>query len=305
MRTTIDRILCATDFSEISRMVVPCGIDLAKELNAELYVCHVIDLPTISVYGEAVFDPLTQQQRFKDFARQEIENQLSDAPVESTPLVTFGHATEEITRLTAEYGIDLVITATHGRSGLRRLFLGSVTERLMRTLNTPLLVLRTTEETETANRQEIPFKRILVGCDFSGHAEAAFSCSLNLAREMASELHLVHVVEPDDYKEDPKFPPESSDQLEEDFHFSITEKLRAMVPEQDLNRNVRLKTSVLVGKPYAELVTYAERRDIDLVVLGVRGRGMVENLLVGSTTDRVVRRAPCPVLSVNPGAEAE
>ena len=73
MKSKIRRILCATDFSEASGMLVPYSIDLAAELNAELYVCHVIDLPTISIYGEAVFDPVNQQQRFTDFAQREIE----------------------------------------------------------------------------------------------------------------------------------------------------------------------------------------------------------------------------------------
>ncbi|MCF8095654.1 MAG: universal stress protein, partial [Desulfobacteraceae bacterium] len=65
------------------------------------------------------------------------------------------------------------------------------------------------------------------------------------------------------------------------------------------------ETEVLVGRPFAELTSYADENDIDLIVLGVRGHGMVENLMVGSTTDRVVRGAPCPVLSVYLGPEEE
>ena len=59
-----------------------------------------------------------------------------------------------------------------------------------------------------------------------------------------------------------------------------------------------LATHLLVGKPYAEIIRYAEINEIDLIVLGIRGHGMVEDILMGSTTDRVIRRAPCPVLSV-------
>lgn len=302
MKTKIHRILCATDFSNVSRMVVPYSIDLAAELNAEFYVCHVIDLPTISVYGEAVFDPITQQQRFIDFARREIENEIRDAPIKSEPLVTIGHTTEEINRLASDYDIDLVITATHGRSGLRRLFLGSVTERLMRTLNCPLLVLRTIEELEKPHRQTLPFRRILVGCDFSEDSEAAFKCSLNMAQEFESELHLVHVVEPTAYKEHSGFPAGPDEPLDKSFHDLIREKLKAMVPEEAMNWCKGVEAAVLVGKPYAELIRYSDDHDIDLVALGVRGHGMVESLLVGSTTDRVVRRAPCPVVSVNPTA---
>ena len=300
MKTKIHRILCATDFSDVSRMVVPYGIELAAELNAELYVAHVIDLPTISVYGEAVFDPITQQQRFMEFARREIENQLKQASVEATPLITIGHATEEIASMAADYDADLVIAATHGRSGIKRLFLGSVTARLMRMLSCPILVLRTIEELEKPHRQTIPFKRILVGCDFSEDSDAAVECSVNIAQEFEAELHLVHVVEPTQYKDHLTFPAQTGDPLPADLHDAIKQKLSAMVPADAANWCEEIKTSVLVGKPYAELVRFADLYDMDMIALGVRGHGMVEHLLVGSTTDRVVRRAPCPVLSVNP-----
>ena len=59
------------------------------------------------------------------------------------------------------------------------------------------------------------------------------------------------------------------------------------------------QTGLLEGQPYEEIVTYAESNDIDMIVLGVRGHGLVKTLFLGSTTDRVVRRSPCPVLSVS------
>ena len=61
-------------------------------------------------------------------------------------------------------------------------------------------------------------------------------------------------------------------------------------------------TALLAGQPHEELIKYAVVNDIDLIVLGVRGHSLVETLFVGSTTDRVLRRAPCPVLSVQPKA---
>jgi nucleotide-binding universal stress UspA family protein len=173
----------------------------------------------------------------------------------------------------------------------------------MRLLKCPILVLRTIEELEKPHRQTIPFKRILVGCDFSADSDAAIECGLNMAQEFESELHLVHVVEPTAYKEHLPFPSESGEPVPDDLHEDIRKKLSAKVPDDAMHWCDGVKTSVLVGKPYAELVRYADINDIDLIALGVRGHGMVEGLLVGSTTDRVVRRAPCPVLSVNPASK--
>jgi nucleotide-binding universal stress UspA family protein len=299
MRRQINRILCATDFSRFSQEVVNYGIQLAKEFHATLYICHIVDVPTVSVYGEAVIGPIEHQNRFMEYARQEIENLVGDESIEYQPLITLGIATDEITRLARENIVDLVITATHGRSGLKRFFLGSVTERLMRILPCPLLVLRGMEEGASPEKpQKFPFKRILVGCDFSADAAKAFDYSLSMAQEFESELHLVHVVEPSGYKDLFKLPAESGDKFKQDLYDMINDKLMAMVPKDALSW-ITLKTKLLVGKPYDELVRYAEINDIDLIVMGIRGYGMVEELLVGSTTDRVVRQSPCAVMSVS------
>ena len=297
MRKQVNRIFCATDFSKLADEVVAYGIALAREFNAKLFVCHVVDFPTVTMYGEAVAGPIEHQNRFMDFAKSEIDRLIGDKSIEYQTLVTLGNTTEEISRLVNEHHADLVITATHGRSGLKRFFLGSVTERLMRTLPCPLLVLRGAEEDSPATSLKFPFKRVLVGCDFSSDSDLAFKYSLSMAQEFQGELHLVHVVEPSGYKELFKMPAEPGERLKQDLLDMIKGRLKAMVPDEALNW-VTLHIQLLVGKPYAEIIRYAEINDIDLISLGIRGHGMVEDLLVGSTTDRVIRRAPCPVLSI-------
>ena len=300
MRRQFRNIFCATDFSEFADVVLAYGVAMAKRFEANLYICHVVDLPTVSAYGEAVFDPIEYQQRFMETARREIDRMLGDSQVQYQPLVTIGNTTDEISRLAKEYIADLVITATHGRSGLKRFFLGSVTERLMRTLPCPLLVLRGSEAVgDKSSLKQFPFKKILVGCDFSADSDLAFEYSLSMAQEFESELHLVHVVEPSGYKDLFKLPQESGEKFKQDLYDMIKEKLNAMVPKEALAW-IKLQTKLLVGKPYAELIRYGEMNDIDMIALGIRGHGMVEELLVGSTTDRVIRQSPCPVLSICP-----
>ncbi len=300
MRKPLERILCATDFSEVSKSVVPYGIEMAKKLSAKLYICHIIDLPAISVYGESVFDPISHQQYFIDFARKEMENQVAGEDIDWEPLISIGQTPDEIARLVVENSIDMAVTSTHGRSGLRRLFLGSVTERLMRTLTCPLLVLPSEDTAEEDQvRRRFPFTNILVAYDFSKDSEQAFSTSLSIAQEFESNLHIVHVVEPTAYKDFLKFPGAPGEPLPADIHDSLKEGILELVPMEAFNW-CDIQAEILVGKPYAELVSYAGEKGIDLIALGVRGHGKVEELLVGSTTDRVIRRAPCPVLSVLP-----
>jgi nucleotide-binding universal stress UspA family protein len=149
----------------------------------------------------------------------------------------------------------------------------------------------------TADR-EFKLKKILVGCDFSPDSGQAFNHGLSLAQEFQSELHLAHVIEPPAQPDLLKGETSVTFEIREDYRDLLANKLKDMVPEEAGNWCTP-QTSLLEGQPYEELVNYAESNDIDMIVLGVRGHGLVKTLFLGSTTDRVVRRSPCPVLSVS------
>lgn len=299
MRVQFKNILCATDFSDFSNQTIGYGVALAKEFGARLFVSHVIDLSSVAIYGEFQLDPIGQQNRIMEDADAQLKKLTGDQPVSWEPLITVGKPADEISRAVEEKEIDLVITATRGRSGLKRIILGSVTERLMRTLGCPLLVVNRPEAkfVSTADRQ-IRLEKILVGCDFSPDSGQAFNHALSLAQEFEAELHLIHVVEPpaqpDFHKAETPVPKE----IQQDYRDLLTQKLRDMVPEE-ARFWCTPQTRLLEGQPYEKLVRYAESEDIDMIVLGARGHGLFKTLLLGSTTDRVVRRAPCPVLSVS------
>lgn len=299
MRIHIRRILCTTDFSVCSGDTVPYAVALAREYGAELFVCHVVDLPPASSFGETLLDPEVYWADALREAGERIETLMQDAAVAWEPLVLGGSVTESVARMADEKEVDLVVTATHGRSGLQRLFLGSVSEKLMRTLTCPLLVTRSPErEVSRGLDQPIQFNRILVGCDFSPDSDLAFRHALSLAQEFQSEIHMAHVIEPGAYR-DLTQTPASSEEARPGIRDELEEKLYAMIPEEALNW-CEPRTVLLAGQPYEELVKYAVLHKLDLMALGFRGRGLVETLLVGSTTARVVRQAPCPVLSVRP-----
>jgi nucleotide-binding universal stress UspA family protein len=197
-----------------------------------------------------------------------------------------------------EKNIDLVISATRGRSGLKRLILGSVTERLMMTLPCPLLVLRSPEHAFVKTPdQVIRLKKILVGCDFSPDSGQAFNHALSLAQEFEAELHLANVIEPPAQPNLLKDETSAIGKIQEDYRNLLTQKLKEMVPAEARNWCTP-QTSILEGQPYEALAKYAESNDVDMIVMGIRGHGLVKTLFLGSTTDRLVRRAPCPVLSV-------
>jgi nucleotide-binding universal stress UspA family protein len=292
MRVLLKRILCATDFSDFSNHAIPYGIALAREFKAKLYVSHVIDLSSAAIYGEAVFALEEQQTRMTNYAHKEMTRLMGQETLDWEPLITVGNPANEIARLAADKQVDLAIAASHGRSGLKRVILGSVTERLMRTLPCPLWVVRSPElGFATAATQAI---------DFSPDSGLAFEYGLSLAQEFQAELHLAHVVEPPLYDDLIK-PSESGKTFGQKLRKTVQEKLAAMVPEE-ARTWCNPVTALLAGQPHEELVKYAVVNGMDLIVLGVRGHSLVETLFVGSTTDRVLRNSPCPVLSVQPKA---
>lgn len=296
MRMQIKKIICTTDFSDLANFSIFYGVSLAREFKAKLYLCHVIDLSSATMYGEATFGFESQLMHMEDFTYERMKTIMSEHDVEWEPLVATGNAADEIARVAEEKAADIAITATRGRSGLKRLILGSVTEHLMRTLHCPLLTVRGLEQDI---KDGVRFKRILVGTDFSPDSDLAFEYGLSLAQEFQSELHLVHVLEPPSYRELPESVDREGEIIRKKLHEELNNKLEGMVPKDAFNW-CKPRTTLLAGDPHEELSKYADIHNIDLMVLGVTGHSRVESLFVGSTTERVIRKAPCSVLSVRP-----
>jgi nucleotide-binding universal stress UspA family protein len=142
----------------------------------------------------------------------------------------------------------------------------------------------------------IRIQRILVPTDFSDSARHAFTYGLSFAREYKAQLLLLHVVEvvPVGYASD-LFPVPMAAVFQEVAGYARGELalLRAAAAE----KGVSARELVAQGKPSAEIVRVAREEVVDMIVLGTHGKGVLDKALFGSTTERVVRRAPCPVLT--------
>lgn len=299
MRVHPKSILCATDFSENSYLSVSYAISMAREFSAKLFLCNIIPPPYAGL-AEGYSDALLQQKELMDEASGRLSRWMEGQSIQWESLLSMGNAASEITRLAEENKVELAICATHGRSGLKRLILGSVTERLMRSLSCPVLVVRPEEGEPQVPSGDVRFQRILVGCDFSPDSELAFQYGLSLAQEYMSELHLAHVIEPPVYKHLlHSGKPEGVDLTRQHLRGPLKEKLSEMIP-LDARHWCKPVTVLLAGQPYEEITKYALVNAIDLIVLGLRGQSLIQTLFMGSTTDRVIRQATCPVLSVQP-----
>ena len=300
MKIHVQRILCATDLSDFSNSAVIQAIGMAKEFGSTLFICHVIDLPMVTMHGAAFVYQEDQIEEMKAGAIDQIKGLVADSELNWEPLVETGPVSTTLCRLAVEKQVDLAIVSTHGRTGLKRLFLGSVTERLLRTIGCPLLVVTPPEKAGTMEKQfkGFGFKQILVGCDFSADSGRSVEYGFSLAQEFEAVIHLVHVVEPFVYR-DAMLPESIKTEVLTEVGTGCRQRLEDLVPA-DAHNWCKVEIACEAGKPFQVLKKYAETHQVDLIVLGVRGHSLVETMLLGSTTDRVIRGVACPVLSVCP-----
>ena len=142
----------------------------------------------------------------------------------------------------------------------------------------------------------INLKTILVPSDFSECSDAAFRYGLELARKFDASLHLLHVIQ--DSATQPwaaeGFALPMLDVIDQ-WQKEAVDRLKAAVPADD---RARVTVECRIASPYPEILRYAAERDIDLIVMGTHGRGGMTHMLLGSIAEKIVRRAPCPVLTV-------
>ena len=141
----------------------------------------------------------------------------------------------------------------------------------------------------------ITLKTILVPSDFSECSDEALRYGLELARRFKAQLHLLHVVQESVQPWAAEGFAASMFEVVEEWRQQADARLKALVPDGDRDRVTVVTT---IATPYAEILDYAVNHDVDLIVMGTHGRGAMSHLLLGSIAERVVRRAPCPVLTV-------
>ncbi len=144
----------------------------------------------------------------------------------------------------------------------------------------------------------ITLRRILVPIDFSPHSEQALKYAVALAEKFEAQLFLVHAFQDlTIYQTEvvsgapPIMPPVAQ------LTASARGDMDRLVEEKQLQR-FNAQTQIVEGAPVEEIVDHAKEKDIDLIVMGTHGRGWLAHALMGSVAEKVVRKAPCPVLTV-------
>jgi len=293
----IKRILCPLDLSDFSRRAFEHSLVLARWYGAKVVALHVFSgfMPP----GDESTYP-AWLRRLPE-ARTEIDRELRDllssplADGMNVPLVLReGDAAAQILGEAEAERADLVVLSTHGRSGFDRFTLGSVTEKVLRKAPCPVLVVPAQAEAPVGRFEG--YRRIICATDFSDDSGRALKFALSVAERAGSRLTLAHVVE---IADNPEILEGESPLavLRRERIARAHERLRALAAGYG-GRGPAIDECVRLGRAHSELLALAKETDADLLVLGVRGRGSVDLTLFGSTTNQVVRRATCDVLTV-------
>jgi nucleotide-binding universal stress UspA family protein len=295
----IKLILCPIDFSEFSVRAYHHAVSLAEHYQAKLVAQHVIELwrhPSASfaasagLYGE-----------FEQALRESGSNQLQEFvknhthdEIQPELVVQEGVAADSILSFAQAQKTDVIVMGTHGRRGFDRLMLGSVTDRVMRRAPCPVLAIckppRDSLAGDTATSNERGYvhqlSRILFCADFSENSEQALKYAISAPAEYDAELTLLHVLEG-----------VPSPAKAEEAMAAAGERLDKLIPREG-RKTLKVKTAVRIGEPYWQIIQLALEAQIDLVTMGVRGRGALDLAVFGSTTYRVMQLGSCPVLAV-------
>ncbi|HYM22880.1 MAG TPA: universal stress protein, partial [Vicinamibacterales bacterium] len=292
----INQILCPVDLSDVTNHTLNHATVLARWYGSKVTLLHVanpIAIPVVdyAMVGAGIIPrPLTDDERAS--AVRDVLSCASAPDVSYADIVVqSGSPSQRILDCARSLPADLVVIGTHGISGFVHLVLGSVTEKVLRQATCPVM----TVPPRARSTSTLPFKRILCPVDFSEPSLAALEFAFSLAHEGDADLTVMHVFEwPDQPLTDrPIQIPEYRRELE---HDAIV-RLESLVPQDERDR-CRPAARMAYGKPYRKILGAAVEDRADLIVMGVHGRNALDLMLFGSTTNQVVRRATCPVLTL-------
>ena len=290
------RILCPIDFSDASHHALDHAIAIAGWYESHITALHVI-APGFTFEPPILFAERGNLKALavdKDQVRARLDDWLAAATAAKVPSearVSEGRPAEAVLAVAQSLPADLIVMGSHGRSGFERFVLGSVTERTLRNAGCPVL----TVPPRAVTAAKLPFKRILCPVDFSEPSLVALHTALSMAEEADARLVVLHVI---DWPEEESILATSIDSnVLDDAQRQAVQQLESFITD-DSRVWSRPESKVSVGKAYREILAAADDMAADLIVIGVHGRNAVGLTLFGSTTNQVVRRASCPVLTI-------
>lgn len=285
----IEKLLLPTDGSKFTEGAVREAISLAKRCSSLLYVMSVVEAnPEFQSLAPGLVEKSEKE------ARGLLESVKRKAEAEGVRCEIVARQGDEPYKYIVEEaegrGVDLIVMGRRGRTGLKRLVMGSVTAKVIG--YSPVNVLVAPTEAAFEGRG------VMVATDGSRHSEAAVEEAVCIAKNCGSALTVIAVVPSETAHPMDIVHSDMQKGLIVEKEYEGAEKNVKAVKALAQKEGVSVKGFVLAGKPYEAIVKTAEEEKCDLIVLGCHGRTGLEKLLMGSVTERVVVLSPVCVLVV-------
>ncbi|WP_265112515.1 universal stress protein [Halosolutus halophilus] len=289
-----DFLLVPVDGSDSSIAALDHALDIAADHGATVQLLYVADTnkPSLVRYEGTVVDVLEEEgEEILSDARERAEER--GVPIVDD--VVQGNPGTAIVDAAAEGPVDLVVMGTHGHRGLEEYVLGSVAEGVVNESEPPVLTVRAEDATRS-----YPYEDVLVPTDGSDHARRALRLGSAIASRHGATMHLLSVVDEPTLGLAVGSSP-AADRLEEHAR-DVLEEASTIATNAGVDDVV---TAIEFGSVTQEIQSFADEADVDLVVMGTHGRTGLDQHLLGSITERVLRTAPAPVLTTNSADAAD
>src|SRR3954454_421314 len=295
---TLNRILCPVDFSDPSKRALRHALAVARWHQSELTVLHVEDvlLHAASVEASGYRDlPERQYQEVHDFI-----NDGGGRDRNVRIYIDNGDTVSGILEQATRDASDLIVMGTHGRSGVARAVLGSVTERVVRQAPIPVLTIPPSAELRESDGL-MPFDPILCASDFSQACRGALDLAIVMGQEADARVIFLHALQRPHFDAGmtPMSFPGSGEIDVSTLRRDALARLKRELPADAVFR-CRPELVVMEGHAADAILETAYSEDVRLIVMGVQSRGALDRLIFRSTTRRVMQSAACPVLSIRP-----
>jgi nucleotide-binding universal stress UspA family protein len=299
-------VLVPLDGSPFAEQALPWAAAIARATPARLRLALVhqapspppIDRATGGLYAKIELALRKSQDGYlatvAERMQKEHQVQVAKAILQGAPARALGEYVREV-------GVDLVVMTTHGVGGIRRAWLGSVADRLVRSLEIPMLLIRPREDAAlSAKAPEV--REILVALDGSRRAEAVLPAAEALAGILGAKLVLIQMVRPVVLKTDPPlpFPTGYDDELTRLTREQAQDYLDGVVQRLNAQGLSTTGVAVLGGSAFDAIQEASRAPGTGMLALATHGRGGVRRMVLGSVADKLVRGGELPVLVTRP-----
>ncbi|MEX0996605.1 MAG: universal stress protein [Flavobacteriaceae bacterium] len=272
------KIIVPVDFSSHSEYALQVAATMAKKFKAELFLLHMLDISDQLI---SITEATKRRELlfFMQLANKQFE-QFIDKPymkgVKATPIIKHFKVFEEVDNTAKEIDADFIVMGSHGTSGMKGYFVGSNTEKVVRTSDVPVLVVK-------AKTEKFEPKTIIFGSDFNIENLKAFKKIKAFAEAYKATLKMVYVNTPNaSFKSTPE----------------IREQMRLFLNKTNLSYD---SENIIIFNDYSiseGIQNTAELKNADLIAIPTHGRKGINKVLAGSVGEEVANKAQIPVLTV-------